>query len=381
MEKYTEVTKYKEVTICENPKTVIKINDHYLYYSSLKTEELLKDIESNRQDLKEAIKLFFGSIVAGSLSESFLVLFLATGIYGHHLICTIFSSYMALLGLFVFAGNLIFGVPTLLYEARERHFYKKAKKKIEKLRKKGLLKEYIIEPKKPLVEEKKEKDIEESIKEETHKKELSIRETITKLEKEKYDLLHRAEHPTKVIEYDVMRHTKGGEIKRIKLTTVHSPKYEAYKKFVILNGGDKRLFNLPAVNNVIDYIVKYGNSKNPIFYKMPNDDGTFDICGRMGNFSTTIVYKMEYCNDKNPEHFIVFKKYEQKSHFEGDFNYIYECFYNKIYINKEGIIVEETDEIKLAGFEEYDLISDLKEKKLIKAKKKKKFDIIRKRSI
>ena len=147
---------------------------------------------------------------------------------------------------------------------------------------------------------------------------------------------------------------------------------EYYKEFVIDHGGDKKLFDLPAINNVIDYIIEYADrrlkmeGRSPIYYKCPNEDGTFDICGRMSGPSVTVVYKMEYCHDGNPEHYIVLKKYEQKSHFAGCYYYIDGCGYSKIYINKQGIIVEETKEIEISGFKNEGFLNELYEKKILK---------------
>lgn len=362
--------KYMKVTICEDPKTVIKIKEDYSHYSCLKPEQLLKEIEDIKKmgTLKLGIQCMLQSLGIFILGCAPLPIFIATGIFGnpHYPLCTVLSPFLAFVGLIGGGGTLIFEIPDFISEVRENHINKKTKKKIEKLKKKGLLKEYIIEPKEPILVEKKEKDIKEPIKEELTKKEPSIRDAITYLEKEKFDLLHRSEHPTKEIEYEEIRHTVEGE-KSAKRITVHSPRYESYKEFIIAKGGDEKLFDLPAVNNVIDYIIKYGTFGRPIYYKNPNEDGTFDICGRMGGPSATLVYKMEYCHDDNPEHFIVLKKYEQRSHDDGNFYYIDGCFHNKIYINKEGNIIEETDEIKIPGFEKEGFLSELKEKKLIKS--------------
>lgn len=361
--------KYKELTICEDSKTVIKIKEEYsanYHYYGLKAEDLLNEIEEKRKELKLNIKEFVKSTVTGLSFMSLLPIFIANGMFGNSLYphCTILGSITWLLGFVITVDRSIIKIPSLISGIRENHINKKNKKKIEKLMKKGLLKDYFIEPNEFYA---KQKNIEESI-----KKEPSITEMIAKLEKEKYDLLHRTEHPTKVIEYKTCRHNDKEDGVIVTHTTVHSPRYEFYKEFVIDHGGDKKLFDLPAINNIIDYVIKYADGRvkmdgrSPLYYKCPNEDGTFDICGRMNGPSVTVVYKMEYCHDGNPEHYIVLKKYEQKSHFAGCYYYIDGCGYSKIYINKQGIIVEETKEIEISGFKNEGFLNELYEKKLLK---------------
>lgn len=190
---------------------------------------------------------------------------------------------------------------------------------------------------------------------------------------EKNKTVEKKEIENKEISYDVVGEDKK-VVKTVRnITTTHSPIYEDYKEYMISKGANKELFDLQAINDIIDGVIEYGDDrlkmegKSPIYYKNPNKDGTFDICGRMAGPCVTLVYKMEYCNDDNPEHYIVLKKYEQKSHHEGNFFYIDGCVHNKIYINKDGIIVDETDEMKISGFKDNGFLKELHEKKLIKS--------------
>lgn len=150
-------------------------------------------------------------------------------------------------------------------------------------------------------------------------------------------------------------------------------RYELYKNYIIKQGGDSKLFELPAVTQIIQKIIECGDpvviaeGRSPIYYKDPNKDGTFDICGRTSGHNVNVVYKMEYCQDENPEHFLVLKKYDIENHY----NEIGICFdgisYKKIYINKEGNVVEETNKTMISGFEEFEtLLTQLHKKKLVK---------------
>ena len=112
-------------------------------------------------------------------------------------------------------------------------------------------------------------------------------------------------------------------------------KIKAYKEEMIRQGANPELFNLQAINDIIDYIIDYGDyrvkmeGRSPIYYKNPNEDGTFDICGRMAGPNVTVVYKMEYCDDENPDHYIVLKKYRQENN--GDDSYDLHFGYDENY--------------------------------------------------
>ena len=75
-------------------------------------------------------------------------------------------------------------------------------------------------------------------------------------------------------------------------------RYEMYKDFIIKNGGDEKLFDIPYIQEIIMDIIKYGDprlvveGKSTLYYKNPNEDGTFDICGRMDGPTVDLCYKM-----------------------------------------------------------------------------------------
>ena len=168
--------------------------------------------------------------------------------------------------------------------------------------------------------------------------------------------------------------TEKEEIATRKYSNNTENRYNYYKEFIINSGGKKELFDLPAIDQIIKNTIENGDpivkaeGRSPIYYKDANEDGTFDICGRMGGHCVTLVYKMEYCHDDNPEHYIVLKKYDSISRQEDNFYNFYGVEYKEIYINKEGNVVEtknprlfkEKDE-----FNQFELLHDLKEKRLI----------------
>ena len=133
-----------------------------------------------------------------------------------------------------------------------------------------------------------------------------------------------------------------------------------YRKHIIETGGKEELFDLPAVTQIIEDIIENGElrlkmeGKSPLYYKNANEDGTFDICGRMYGPSVTVVYKMEYCNTNNSEDYIVLKKY-QKNIIEDDY---YKASYKEIYINKEGNVIREEKNILLDEFDNRSLLTE-----------------------
>ena len=139
-------------------------------------------------------------------------------------------------------------------------------------------------------------------------------------------------------------------------------RYKAFKEYEIEHGADPKLFELPAIRQFIEYIIANGDGnvildgRSPIYYSDPKEDGTFDICGRMAGPCVTLNYEMQYCNDGNPEHYIVLKRTVRKQHwgprgvvYDGDWS-------NEIYINKDGVEVYRSDERLEKDFNEYETI-------------------------
>ena len=79
--------------------------------------------------------------------------------------------------------------------------------------------------------------------------------------------------------------------------------FEKYKKFIISNGGNEKIINMPAIHDIIVDGIKYGDrrliaeGKTIIAYIKPKEDGTFDIGLRMGGPVVTDLYKMSYCDE------------------------------------------------------------------------------------
>ena len=74
--------------------------------------------------------------------------------------------------------------------------------------------------------------------------------------------------------------------------------YERYVKFIKDNGGDPELFSFRCIKEIINNLINHSvlkkdiNNYSPIYYKLPNDDGTFDICGSKNGKDIDVCYKM-----------------------------------------------------------------------------------------
>ena len=139
-----------------------------------------------------------------------------------------------------------------------------------------------------------------------------------------------------------------------------------YKNYILSSGANKEILDFPAVKNIISNIVVDGdpvlkaNGKNPLYFKDANEDGTFDICGKMCGLTVSVVYKMEYCNDDNPKHFISLKCFLT--------NYKYDINYYKLFINDKGMVVDWTKPYNLNCYniENDGLLGTLKKGKILK---------------
>ena len=344
---------FEKIEICDKPKMVIELgNIRYDKKLGLTIKEFIEKnkekLDSIKQDIKEDIKEFLGMFLGGAAFSSLLPIFIVTGIFGKYPLCTVFSPLVSICG----AGILVFSsslIPNIVNEIREYHIYKKNAKKIRKLEKKGLLKEYIIEQdnKKDIIEKDvlgKELNI-SSLKKEEEK---SISEKLSDSTKSDINMEKPKKREIKYKE-TLITVENGKEVrKEIIKTTMHSPRYEGFKEFMIKSGASPELFELEAINDIIDYVIEYGDpvvmaeGRSPICYNYPNKDGTFNIYGRMGGYTVSLVYKMEYCNDGDPEHYIKLTKYKMNDgvllkYDEGN---------DEIFINKEGNLVSGEIDVK-----------------------------------
>ena len=117
--------------------------------------------------------------------------------------------------------------------------------------------------------------------------------------------------------------------------TTHSPRYEHYKQYMI----DMRA-------SII--------GKSPIMYKEPNQDGSFDIIGRMDGSTKKLIFKMKYCEENDNNHYIELDEYEEKLNKHSEESNSHDGIQcKKYYLNKSGIIIDESMDI-IPKFDEDD---------------------------
>ena len=352
---YFYMKKYKKLEICDKPKTYIKVTkptldiDYGLYTKNYL--DFLKDkIKNGKSNIKEDIKYMLLGLGMGTVLTAVFPTFVTLGLFGvRYLATTALSSLVSIVGLNFLITTIMFEMPDLISDLRDRHIYKKNLKKLKKLEKKGLLKEYLISP------TNKKGRIDKS----TLLNESCIPSLNKKEEKTEGDKLSEAPKSDMAVEKPKKREIKyketlitvenGKEVrKEIIKTTMHSPRYEDYKEHMIRNGAAPELFELEAINDIIDYVIEYGDpvvmaeGRSPIYFNTPNIDGTFDICGRMGGYTVSLVYKMQYCFDGDPEHYIKLTKYKMN---DGKIQK-YDEGNDEIFINKEGNIVSGEIDVK-----------------------------------
>ena len=347
--------KYKKLEICDKPKTYIKVTEptldiEYGLYTKDYLDFLKDKIEDGKSNIKDDIKHILLGVGMGTVSTAVFPTFVTLGLFGvRYLATTVLSALVSVTGACIAISTLITDFPDLISDLRDRHIYKKNLKKLKKLEKKGLLKEYLIPPVNEKVNIDKSTLLNESCIHSLNKKE----------EKTEGEKLSETPKSDIIVEKSKKREIKyketlitvenGKEVrKEIIKTTMHSPRYEDYKEHMIKNGASPELFELEAINDIIDYVIEYGDpvvmaeGRSLICYNYPNKDGTFNIYGRMGGYTVSLVYKMEYCNDGDPEHFIKLTKYKMNDgvllkYDEGN---------DEIFINKEGNIVSGEIDVK-----------------------------------
>lgn len=91
-------------------------------------------------------------------------------------------------------------------------------------------------------------------------------------------------------------------------------RFDAYTNYLLKNGANKDIIEMPAVKKIILDTIENGDPVNkfeghsPISYHLPHEDGTFDIYGRMEGYNESVVYKMELNNNKNNDYYIKLTK-------------------------------------------------------------------------
>lgn len=129
--------------------------------------------------------------------------------------------------------------------------------------------------------------------------------------------------------------------------------FERYKDFIISNGGSEEIINMPEIRNIIMFGIENGDprlimeGRRTIAYRKPNPDGTFDIGLRTNGPTVNTLYKMSYCNDEDPDHYIKLTTIDTYGvHYTMDepIGDSYEETETKIvFLNKEGYISDSSN--------------------------------------
>lgn len=149
-------------------------------------------------------------------------------------------------------------------------------------------------------------------------------------------------------------------------------RYDNYIKFIISTGGCEDIVHLKAIRDIICTIIKEGNpiekslGQSVIYYRDANEDGTFDLCGRMEEPLADLVYMMEYCNDDCPDHFLLLTKYELVSAWEGAYYTRKRISVSSIIIDQYGQIVKQEDLEPITDVSQYDSLLSILQKKLVR---------------
>lgn len=124
----------------------------------------------------------------------------------------------------------------------------------------------------------------------------------------------------------------------------NNKRFEAYKKYLLENGANEELIELPAIKQTIYSIIENGDQivvaegRSPISYHHPNEDGTFDIYGRLEGPVETVCYKMEYSPD-DQSYITLTRKDLRKQVFPYRYDDNFEFPIEKIYIDREGNVI------------------------------------------
>ena len=123
-------------------------------------------------------------------------------------------------------------------------------------------------------------------------------------------------------------------------------RYELYRNNMINNGANALLFDLEDLKKIIINLIKNGclsddcSYHSILYYKKPNEDGTFDICCLNEELNKILYYKMEYCHDSDRFHQISLKEFEFDN-FNYDLNNLNldnEKYFSKFVFNDDGKI-------------------------------------------
>lgn len=118
-------------------------------------------------------------------------------------------------------------------------------------------------------------------------------------------------------------------------------RYNMYKEYIRRNGGDMNIFNIPFIQEIIMNIIENGDPRlrfeghSTLYFKQPNEDGSFDICGRMEGPIVNLCYKM-----RKVRGMLFINKYEYKQIFQTDLDTL-NC--PEPYITRQDMVIDLRD--------------------------------------
>ena len=127
-------------------------------------------------------------------------------------------------------------------------------------------------------------------------------------------------------------------------------RYKLYTNFLLENGARKDIIEMPAIKKIILDTIENGDprvrleGKSPISYRNPKEDGTFDIYGRTEGYTSSVAYIMDLDEQEENGYFICLTKKDIRNYLL--FNESERKPDEKIYINKNGKIIEKKNKIK-----------------------------------
>ena len=125
-------------------------------------------------------------------------------------------------------------------------------------------------------------------------------------------------------------------------------RFGLYVKFLLQHGARKDIVELPAIQNIILNVIENGDprvlaeGKSPISYREPNEDGTFNIYGKMEGYTSSVVYEMDLDEQEEKGYYICLTKKDIRDYLL--FNEDNRKPEEKIYIDKEGKLIDNLNE-------------------------------------
>ena len=147
----------------------------------------------------------------------------------------------------------------------------------------------------------------------------------------------------------------------------------SFRKHILTTGGRKELFELPFIQQIIIDIIENGDpilksmGKSTLYYKDANEDGKYDICGRMNGPDVNLVYVMSFCNNQENDYYLLLQRYERMYKTRMNFSYPIGISHTDYYLDYDGNVTKKIDYPILSDTNHQDgLLSVMKEKQFIK---------------